>query len=209
MLNKKFILYFIIILSLKAEDNITVIINQGTSEIEKILKETSIQKRYKKDRTLLHYAVKAKSFDIVSLLVRDKIILSIQGGNYNNTALQDAIFYGYLKIADYLIKKGTPLNIKNRYGQTALHIASSRGYVDTINLLLSYGADKKATDNRGETPYQLIPKLTFSNSKILKKLLYVNSNSYLNQSNIKNNITIDKKSKLENCHIGVWINGKE
>jgi ankyrin repeat protein len=162
-----------------------------------------IQKRYEKNRTLLHYAVKARDFELVSFLVREKISLLAQGGAFNNTALQDAISLGYLKIAYYLIKKGTPPNLKNRYGQTALHIASSRGYLGVIKLLLANGADKYLRDKNGHTPYELIPKLTHSSTKKLKELLRVEMN--IKKKNYKESIFIDKKSRLNNTHIGIQI----
>jgi len=205
MYNRKItISLLLLLLSLKADDNnITNIINQGTPTIKEMLTEVSIQKRYEKNRTLLHYAVEARDFNAVSFLVEQKIILSSQGGAYNNTALQDAIFLGYLKIARYLIKKGTPPNLKNRYGQTALHIASDRQYVGIVKLLLAYGAEKTILDNNGNTPYDFIPKHSLSNRKLKKLLQPKFEESYINI------ITIDKKSKIQNSHIGIQINIKK
>jgi len=174
MFSKKTLISLILLFnSLNANDTDIIAINQGVPKIKEMLKEVSIQKRYEKGKTLLHYAVEARDFDAVSFLVKQKITLSSQGGAYNNTPLQDAISLGYLKIAHYLIKKKTSLNLKNRYGQTALHIASSRGYKGVIKELLAYGADKLVVDNSGATPYELVPKLSHSSSKKLKKTLQV------------------------------------
>ena len=166
-------------------------------------KEVSIQKRYEKNQTHLHRAVEARDFKQVSFLVGQKISLSAQGGAFNNTALQDAISLGYLKIAHYLIKKGTPLNLKNRYGQTALHIASSKGYIGVIKLLLTNGADKYARDKNNHTPYDLIPKLTYSSTKKLKELLQIEAST--KKKSHKEHTFIDKKSRLKNTHIGIQI----
>jgi len=205
MLNKKILISFFIVLSLNANDNnISIIVNQGVPAINEMLKKISIQKRYKQNRTLLHYAVKARNFDTVSFLVRKKILLSLQGGKYNNTALQDAIFNGHLKIAHYLIKKGTPLNLKNRYGETALHIASTRGYIGVIKQLLLNGADKSIMNNNGHKPYDLIKKLSFTSSKKLKELLFFNQNS-VKRKKYREFLFIDKKSKINNCNIGIQI----
>lgn len=35
-------------------------------------------------------------------------------------------------------------------GRTALHITAGEGYMDVVQLLLSYGADVNAEDNLGE-----------------------------------------------------------
>jgi len=199
MLYKKIVISLLLVLSLKANDNdiLTTILNQSVSGVKEILKEASIQKRYERDRTLLHYAVEINDFNSVSFLVRKKIILSSQGGAYNNTALQDAIFYGYLKIAHYLIKKGTPLNIKNRYGQTALDIASSREYKDVIELLLTYGAEQLTLDDNENIPHKLVR----STKRVKKKLK--------SKDNYTNIVVIDKKSKIHNSYIGIQINTKE
>jgi len=203
MLKRQLVIFFLL-LSLKADENIPTFINQDIPTIKKKLKEVSIQKKYKKNKTLLHYAVEARNFNTVSFLVSQKIFLSSQGGAYNNTALQDAISYGYLKIAYYLIKKGTPLNIKNRYGQTALHIASAKSYRNIIKALLANGADKSAIDNSGYRPYDLIAKLSFSSNREIEKLLQTRE-SIKEDKSYREYIFIDKKSEITNSHIGIQI----
>lgn len=49
----------------------------------------------------------------------------------------------------------TLLNAANRYGQTALHIASRRGFADFIHLLTSAGADINLRDCYGLTALQI------------------------------------------------------
>jgi len=43
------------------------------------------------------------------------------------------------------------INIRVK-GNTALHIACHRGYLDIVKHLLDNGADKNVTDNDGDTP---------------------------------------------------------
>jgi len=206
MLSKKLLISLVLLMnSLWSDDNILYMINQGVPAIKEMLKEVSVQKRYKKNRTLLHYAVQKRDFELVSFLVKEKILLSARGGDYNNTPLQDSISYGYLRIAHYLIKKGTPLNLKNIYGQTALHIASSRGYDGLVKELLTYGADRTTIDNSGYRAYELIPRLSFGNRKKLKKLLEINSNLTKKKKSYKESIFIDKRSKINNSIIGIQI----
>uniref|UniRef100_A0A6U9PW01 Uncharacterized protein n=1 Tax=Picocystis salinarum TaxID=88271 RepID=A0A6U9PW01_9CHLO len=50
------------------------------------------------------------------------------------------------------------LNAANRYGQTALHIASRRGFADFIHLLTSTGADINLKDCYGLTALQIANK---------------------------------------------------
>ena len=51
-----------------------------------------------------------------------------------------------------LIEAGTNIRVKNQYGNTPLHIASSRGDCETIELLLNKGAKINSTDNGDNTP---------------------------------------------------------
>ena len=50
----------------------------------------------------------------------------------------------YDAIADYLIKKGTDVNVANKGGQTAGHLAAAHGHVQIIRLLMARGADFNA-----------------------------------------------------------------
>lgn len=49
-------------------------------------------------------------------------------------------------------KKRGVINNPNRNGQTALHLAALNGYARVVQLLVEYGADVNATNNKGETP---------------------------------------------------------
>ena len=39
--------------------------------------------------------------------------------------------------------------------QTELHVASKRGHLDGVRLLLQHGADIHAQDDKGRTPFQV------------------------------------------------------
>jgi len=69
-------------------------------------------------------------------LVRKNISLSAQGGKQFNTALQDALYLGHLKIAYFLIEKGTPCIVIAPEDETydeiisnAMEIKSRGGYI--------------------------------------------------------------------------------
>jgi hypothetical protein len=121
--------------------------------------------------TLLHYAVRFRKPKVVEYLVRQKILISRKGGLFDGTALQEALYYGHLGIANYLIDMGTFLNIRNRYGETALHIATKNGYLGIVNKLVARGASKTIADGNGRVPYDLIPNLSWSSRKEFMKIL--------------------------------------
>ena len=50
----------------------------------------------------------------------------------------------YDAIADYLIKKGTDVNVANNIGQTAGHMAAAFGHSQILRLLIARGADFNA-----------------------------------------------------------------
>jgi ankyrin repeat protein len=58
------------------------------------------------------------------------------------------------KVQD-LIKRGADVEAKSNYGQTPLHWASERNYIERAKLLLERGADLEAKDNDGWTPLHL------------------------------------------------------
>ena len=230
MLKRVYILLIIIAIPLLASQNsisekeVIKAIKGGVETTKKLLKKVPIDYISPRDDTLLHYAVRFRKPKVVEYLVNQKILLSRKGGLFYGTALQEAIYYGHLGIASYLIDKGTYLNIKNKYGETALHIAAKRGYLDIVEQLLASGASKTIADNQGNIPYDLIPDLTWDSKKRLRELLKVQSTPkeeaksksinneyfYMGTGKVekrKNNdiVIIDKKSKIKNTNFGIDI----
>lgn len=162
-------------------------LNQGVNSTENFLEKVPTYQLYEYDKTILHYAVELQKYDIVEFLVSKDVELSRKGGIYYQTALQDAIFYKYFRIARLLVNGGTPLDIKNIDGDTALHIAAENGYSDMVNLLLSNGASKNIVNSQGNTPYNLIPKFMMDNSKKLKSILQPDKQGEINSNKNNNN----------------------
>ena len=200
-----------------------IAVKSGVLAVKRLLKKVSIDCVTSDGDTLLHYAVRFNKRKVVEYLVEHKIDLSAKGGIFYGTALEDAIYYGYLGIASYLIDKGTNLDITNMDGDTALHIASRNGYLDIVEELISAGASKNIVNRAGHLPYDEIPDLTWDSRKKLKSLLFVKNsiNSNRNHSvnsgvdllqgilvkkrrNTEVNI-IDKKSKIDNTDIGIDV----
>lgn len=232
MLKHIFILLTITLISLTptyantevTEKEIIDSINIGTSGVKKLVKRVSIHKRFSEDKTLLHYAVELNNYDVVSFLVHKNILLSQKGGEFYGTALQEAIYYGYPRIANFLIEQDTPVNISDTNGNTALHLAAKNGDLDIIRTLLSYGADKHMLNNSGDIAYNLIPTLIWDNTDEIKALLSitpVSTKKTLPYSSLEldNNLetlpiqrksnkvinNIDNKSSFKNSNFGINI----
>lgn len=206
-----------------SKEEIITAIKSGRDSTKNLLKYVPIDYYSNTDGTLLHYAVKYRKRDVVELLVNRKILLSRQGGRFYGTPLQDAIYYGHLGIASYLIDKGTLLNIKDINGDTALHIAARNGYLDIVNKLIAHGASKNSVNKAGETPYDLIPNLSWDSKKQLEQSLLIQDseqprfngeegdrllplpNHRINTKHNNNINIIDKKTTIENTNMGVEI----
>ncbi len=53
------------------------------------------------------------------------------------------------------VSKGADPNLKDKKGDSPLHIAVSNGERDVVQLLIDHGADFNAKDAEGNTPYDL------------------------------------------------------
>jgi len=211
------------------EKELITAINEGVKSTEEFLKKVPTYQIYKDEKSILHYAVELKKYDVVEFLV-SRVDLSLQGGLYYETALQDAIFYGNLRIAELLITSGTNLDIKNVDGDTALHIAAKYAHVDIMKMLIRAGATTNIRDGDGNTPKDLLPELMFEDRKELikelepveeehipivsqsKKIIIesiiggVKSTTTIDTAN--KNIyqdSIDGRSKVQNSDIGIMI----
>ena len=47
------------------------------------------------------------------------------------------------------------VNARNRYGTTPLHLASKRGTLEFVRLLIDHGADIDLKDNEGRTAFDV------------------------------------------------------
>ncbi|OAD58887.1 Ankyrin-2 [Eufriesea mexicana] len=70
------------------------------------------------------------------------------------TPLHECLECGALNTA-FLLISPTPTGIMSRYGETPLHIASRKNYVDMVAKLLEHGEDPSIQDAGGNTPLHL------------------------------------------------------
>lgn len=67
-------------------------------------------------------------------------------------------------MVDALIKNGTDVNVRNKFGLTPLHFAADNGHAPTALMLIRSGADINSEDNEHWTP--LCRAISTSNLKI-------------------------------------------
>ncbi|KAF7661674.1 hypothetical protein LDENG_00254840, partial [Lucifuga dentata] len=79
--------------------------------------------------------------------------------NKNDERLLAAVEHGEVdKVASLLAKKGASAAKLDSEGKSALHVATSRGQIDCLSVILAHGADLSVTDAAGFTPLHLAVK---------------------------------------------------
>ena len=104
------------------------------------------------------YTSKGTSMASFPRLVRTLVLLLVLGlcaaasANAAQSDLVSAAEAGDLAQVKALIAAHTDVNTKGRYGATALHVASFKGYVEEVRSLLIAGANVNARMENGATP---------------------------------------------------------
>lgn len=140
-----------------------------------------------------------KTMDIPDINIQDM---------YGISLLITAIDCGHLEIAKFILSsssisfpsldgkgeskggsKGLNVNIQDKIGHTALHVARrlsyKDGYPDIIKLLIDHGADVNARTSRGQTPIFILFDYNNNFESVLKITQYLISNGA--DINIQNN----------------------
>ena len=78
-----------------------------------------------------------------------KIQASVRGQQLRNKQLFEAAHIGDIEQTENLIKHGADVSTTDHHGYTALHYATSHGYVEIVKLLVIAGAEVNATDKYG------------------------------------------------------------
>lgn len=107
-------------------------------------------------QSLLHYAVRTSSKQVIDYLLDNDIDINIQDKN-GETALFDCCRKSKLAIAKQLIRKFANVNLKNTKGEQAIHLASAKGDYDMVRLLLEAGGNlnEKTRDGHSVIHYAI------------------------------------------------------
>jgi ankyrin repeat protein len=105
-------------------------------------------------RDALVPALAGSELGILDLLANFPLDVDVTGDpKLGNTVLHEAIRYGRLRAAEWLLARGASVARTDHNGSTPLHYACSRGVSpEFAELLLEAGADMQARDNSGLMP---------------------------------------------------------
>ena len=103
--------------------------------------------------TALHFAVQCDQYHIAEMLVKKG--LNVNAKNfYGWTPFFQACYEGKKNTVDLFIKNGADLSSRlDKHNCTCLHIASEKGHVEVLRLLLEHGVDLQSRDKSGDTPF--------------------------------------------------------
>jgi len=108
--------------------------------------------------------------DVCPDLVSD-LLLSVQFGKYQRTALHAACRKGHLEAVKVLLRAKSNLESKDKCGRTALHVAIIKRQEETVKIemvrvLLESGANLESKDKYGQTP--LIAAINLEQAETVK-----------------------------------------
>ena len=89
----------------------------------------------------LYYAVLLGFSDLAERLLRAHPQDVNAGGGWNETPLHVALYEGHPNLALLLLEHDADVEYWSRHGQTAIYMASSRGYAEVVKSLINYGAE--------------------------------------------------------------------
>ena len=125
----------------------------GRLDVVKLLIERNadVDSRTLTGSTPLRVAAHEGHLDVVRCLVESRADVNARN-DYESTPLMAACYYGHVSVVTYLIDKGAFMDLQyQESGNTALHDAVKRGYLEMVSQLLSRGASQ-LPNNQGLTP---------------------------------------------------------
>ena len=125
----------------------------GHLDVVKLLIERNadVDGRTSRSGTPLRAAAHEGHLDVVRCLVESGADVNARN-DCESTPLMAACYWGHLSVVTYLIDKGAFMDLQYKdAGNTALHDAAKRGYLEMVSQLLARGASQ-LPNNQGLTP---------------------------------------------------------
>lgn len=173
------------------DDNYPLIKLIGPISIEK-------EKKNKLGQTLLHVAVKNKSYKIVKYLIESGS--NIQSKDIkNNSILHTAVIGGDLNIIQLILKKNPNMNITNNNKETPLDIAKKMKRKDLYNYLKNFN-EKINNKNFKNIKFNNLIK----NENIIKGKKHEKKNKSILNNLSMNNCSLDTKNETDSQSFNIY-----
>ena len=174
------------------DDNYPLIKLIGPKPIEK-------EKKNKLGQTLLHIAVKNKSYKIVKYLIENGS--NIQSKDIkNNSILHTAVMGGDLNIIQLILEKNPNMNITNNNKETPLNIAKKMKRKDLYNYLKNYVEKNCNKKYKNNIEFNNLIK----NENIFKGKKHENKNKSILNNISMNNCSLDTKNETDSQSFNIY-----
>jgi len=121
----------------------------------------------------LYYAALCGFYDLVErLIIKYPEEVNAVGGQHVQP-LVAALAEGHLQTADLLRHRGADPHFRTNKGRTVLHFAAYYGNIEVAKKLIEYGADVRAEDGGGITPFHLASEDVNARAKDGSTPLYI------------------------------------
>ena len=174
------------------DDNYPLIILIGPKSVER-------EKKNKLGQTLLHVAVKNKSYKIVKYLIENGS--NIQSKDIkNNSILHTAVIGGDLNIIQLILKKNPNMSITNNNKETPFDIAKKMKRKDLYNYLKNH-AEKNINK---KFKYNIEFNNLIKNEKIIKGKKHEKKNKSILNNISMNNCSLDTKNETDSQSFNIY-----
>lgn len=141
---------------------------------------------FSKALSMINFDIKAEVVvNMENLLDQNYFLIHHQDYNNNDWTIvhylasfshEDPQYYQLFKL---FIRKGFNMNTRDLEGDTPLHIAVSHWNVKAVNILLDEGADTSQTNDRNQTPIQVVIDMNKNTGMIIESLFNSKSKHHI------------------------------
>lgn len=177
------------------------------NNLDLIIKSNDINSETKFGNTALTIAMQKNNLKIIQKLLYLKNTLNINHFGENKlTVLHKAAQFNSIRSLSEIMPYASSelINSQNKYGETALHIAAYKGYVEIIELLIKFNANIFLKNKTGMSPLELaLSKKNYKSGNVLLK--HINLIDSIADKNILNNLSIKEALDLNCLEVAKFI----